>query len=51
MTSLSSKYKNAKFLLCAIDVSAKYAWLKTLKDKKGKTVPNDFIEIARVVRQ
>ena len=51
MTSLSSKYKNAKFLLCAIDVSAKYAWLKTLKDKKGKTVPNNFIEIARVVRQ
>ena len=28
MESLSSKNKNVKYLLCAIDVSTKYAWLK-----------------------
>ena len=30
---------------CAIDVFTKYAWVKLLKDKKGKTVINPFIEI------
>ena len=28
-----------------IDVFTKYAWVKPLKDKKGKTVLNAFIEI------
>ena len=28
-----------------IGVFTKYAWVKPLKDKKGKTVFNDFIEI------
>ena len=28
-----------------IDVSTKYAWVKPLKDKKGKKVFNAFIEI------
>ena len=41
MESLSSKNKNVKYLLCAIDSS----WVKPLKDKKGKTVLNAFIEI------
>ena len=27
------------------DVLTKYAWVKPLKDKKGKTAPNAFIEI------
>ena len=45
MESLSSKNKNVKNLLCVIDVFAKYAWVKTLKDKKGKTVLNAFIKI------
>ena len=27
------------------DVFTKYAWVKPLKDKKGKTVLNAFIEI------
>ena len=45
MESLSSKNKNVKYLLCAIDVFTKYAWVKPLKDKKGKTVLNAFIEI------
>ena len=39
MESLSSK-KNI-----LIDVFTKYAWVKHLRDKKGKTVPNAFIEI------
>ena len=43
--SLSSKNKNVKYLLYAIDVFNKYAWVKPLKDKNGKTVLNAFIEI------
>ena len=45
MASLSSKNKNVKYLLRVIDVFTKYAWVKPLKDKKDKTVPNAFIEI------
>ena len=45
MESLSSKNKNVKYLLCVIDNFTKYAWVKPLKDKKGKTVLNAFIEI------
>ena len=45
MGSLSSKNKNVKYLLCAIDVFTKYAWDKPLKDKKGKIVLNAFIDI------
>ena len=44
MESLPSKNKNVKYLLCVIDGFTKYAWVKMLKDKKGKTV-NAFIEI------
>ena len=45
MRSLSSKNKNVKYLLCARNVFTKYALVKHLKDKKGKTVLNAFIEI------
>ena len=45
MESLVSTNKNDKYLLCVPDVFTKYVWLKTLKDKKGKTVVNAFIEI------
>ena len=45
MESLSSNNKNVKYLLRAIDVFTKYAWVKPLKDKKDKTVLNVFIEI------
>ena len=47
MESLSSKNKNVKNVLFAIDVFTKYAWAKTLKDKNGKTVLNAFIEIVK----
>ena len=45
MESLPSKNKNVKYLLCVIDVFSKYAWVKLLKDKKGKTVLDAFIKI------
>ena len=32
-------------IYCLIDVFTKYAWIKPLKDKKGKTVLNAFIKI------
>ena len=41
MESLSSKNKNVRDLLRAIDVFTKYARVKLLKDK-GKTVLNAF---------
>ena len=44
MGSLSSKNQNVRYLLCVIDVFIKYAWVKSLKDKKDKTVLNAFIK-------
>ena len=45
MESLSSRNKIVKYLLCVIDFVTKYACVKPLKDKKGKTVLNAFIEM------
>ena len=45
MESLSSKNKNVHYSLWVIDVLTKYAWVKPLKNKKGKTVLNAFMEI------
>ena len=42
---MSYKDKNVKYLLCVVDAFTKYAWVRPLKDKKGKTVLNAFIEI------
>ena len=44
--SFFSKDKNVQYLLCVIDVFTKYVSVKPLKNKKGKTVLNAFIEIA-----
>ena len=33
------------------NVFTKYAWVKHLKDKKGKTVLNTFIEMNLIVNQ
>ena len=49
MESLCSKNKNVKYLLCVINVFTKYAWVKPLKDKKGKTVLHAFIEIVNEI--
>ena len=43
MGSLSSKNQNVKYMCDRC--FTKYAWVKLLKDKKGKTVINAFIEI------
>ena len=50
MASLSSKNKTVKYLLCVIDVFTKYAWVKPLKDKKGKTVINAFYQNSKRIR-
>ena len=40
---LLSKYnKGIRFLLCAIDIFSKYAWVVPLKDKKGISIVNAF---------
>ena len=40
---LISKYnKGIRYLLCAIDLFSKYAFVVTLKDKKGSTIANAF---------
>ena len=43
--SLSSKNRGVKYLLHITDVSTKYAWVKPLKYKTGKTNLNGFMEI------
>ena len=43
---LISKYnKGIRYLLCAIDLFSKYAFLVSLKDKKGTTIVNAFQSI------
>ena len=46
MQSLS-KYNNQgiKYLLCAIDLFSKYAWVIPIKDKKGTSIVNAFKKI------
>ena len=45
MGSLFYSNRNVKYLLCVIDIFTKYAQVKSLKDEKGKTILNAFIEI------
>ena len=41
-----SKYnKGIKYLLCAIDLFSKYAWVVPLKDKRGISIVNAFQKI------
>ena len=42
MQSLSKYNRGIKYLLCAIDLFSKYAWLVPLKDKRGTTIINAF---------
>ena len=45
---LLSKYnKGIRFLLCAIDISSKYAWVVHLKDKKGVSIATAFQSILK----
>ena len=43
--SLSKYNKGNKYLLCAIDLFSKYAWVVPLKDKKGTSIVNPFQKI------
>ena len=42
MQSLSKYNKGIKYLLCAIDLFSKYAWVVPIKDKKGISIVNAF---------
>ena len=42
MQSLSKYNKGIKYLLCAIDLFSKYAWVIPIKDKKGTSIVNAF---------
>ena len=42
MQSLSRYNKGIKYLLCAIDLFSKYAWVIPVKDKKGTSIANAF---------
>ena len=42
MQSLSKYNKGIKYLLCAIDLFSKYAWVIPIKDKKGVSIVNAF---------
>ena len=43
--SLSKYNKGIKYLLCAIDLFGKYAWVFPLNDKKGTSIVNAFQNI------
>ena len=47
MQSLSTKNKGIKYLLCAIDLYSKYAFVVPLKDKKGISIVNAFDKIIK----
>ena len=45
MQSLTKYNKGIKYLLCAIDLFSKYAWVIPIKDKKGTSIVNAFQKI------
>ena len=45
MQPLSKFNKGFKYLLCAIDLFSKYAWVVFIKDKKGTSIGNAFKKI------
>ena len=44
---LSKQNKSIKYLLCAIDLFSKYAFVVPLKDKKGISITNAFNKIMK----
>ena len=51
MQSLIRKNKGIKYLLCAIDLYSKYAFVIPLKDKKGTSIVNAFNKIIKSNRK
>ena len=47
MQSLSKYNKGIKYLLCAIDLFSKYAWVIPIKDKKGVSIVDAFQNILK----
>ena len=47
MQLLSKHNKGIRFLLCAIDIFSKYAWVVPLKDKKGVSIATAFQSILK----
>ena len=47
MQSLSRKNKAIKYLLCAIDLYSKYAFVIPLENEKGISVTNGFNKIIK----
>ena len=45
MQSLSKYNKGIRYLLCAIDLFSKNAWVIPMKDKKGTCIVNAFKKI------
>ena len=45
MQSLSKYNKGIEYLLCAIDLFSKYAWVIPIKDKKRTSIVNAFTKI------
>ena len=45
MQLISKFNKGFRFLLCAIDIFSKYAWVAPLKDKKGVSIFDTFQKI------
>ena len=43
--SLSKYNKGIKYLLCAIDLFSKYAWVIPIIDKKGTSIVNAFKKV------
>ena len=42
MQSLTKYNKRTKYVMCAIDMFSKYAWVVPIKDKKGTSIVNAF---------
>ena len=51
MESLSKYNKGIKYLLYAIDLFSKYAWVVPLKHKKGTSIVNAFQKIISKERE
>ena len=45
MQLISKFNKGFRFLLCVIGIFSKYAWVVSLKDKKGISIANAFQKI------
>ena len=51
MQSLSKYNKGIKYLLCAIDLFSKYAWVIPITGKTGVSIVNAFKKIISVKRK